>query len=355
MAMVDEQGRLFGRLNLVDAIVALVLVGLIPLAYASYLLFRAPLPTLTRVEPVTLTYSPEMRLTVRGTDFRPYMRISVGNVQAQNFLFNDTTEARVDLQAIPPGVYDVVLYDYAQERSRLPRALTIEPSVLPDAQMIAVGMFGNVKPEQTSQIAVGMVVPGVGDVIAAGRPVPQVTRVFSRPGTVEIPVQNAQMVPAALRLGCYVRSAQGQPECVGAGVSLQPTTLLFLETPLGTLPFQIDQVRGLQPIEPVRVTVRFSGHSNVLAQVRRGDVDLGDASNELSANGTVDSVAGSGESGSRDVTLVLQGQRGTGSWTYQSAPLRLGGAFALRTPLYELHGTVIALSPSPTAVTATPR
>ena len=44
MALIDEQGRLFGKVNLIDALVALVALLLIPLAYGAFLLFRAPVP-----------------------------------------------------------------------------------------------------------------------------------------------------------------------------------------------------------------------------------------------------------------------------------------------------------------------
>lgn len=347
MAIVDGQGRFFGRLNVVDAVLALLIFGLIPLGYGSYVLFRTPRPTLTRVEPAVLTYGPNMRFKVRGENLRPYLRVSLGIYQGKNFLFNDSTEADIELLDVPPGLYDVVLYDEAQERSRLPKGLTIAPSALPDMQMVVVGTFGNLKPEQVGQVTVGMTIEGVGTVEAVGRPVPQVTRVFVRPGTVEIPVANARMVPAALRMGCYVRSNQGQPECVGGGFSVQPTTLLFLATPIGTLPFQIDQVRGLQPLEPVRVTVRFSGHAGVLAQIQTGDLDLGDVRNELSANGTVEAVSGPISAGGtiRDVRLTVHAQRGTTSWTYAMAALRLGSGFVLRTARYEVHGTVIAMAP----------
>lgn len=351
MALLDENGRLFGRFNVVDAVVAVAIVVLVPFGYASYLLFRTPLPTLERIEPDTLTYAPNMRITIHGANLRPYMRISADSFQGRDFLFSDTTEAQVDLSGVPPGVYDVVLYDYAQERGRLPKALTIQPSALPDARLIAVGMFGNLAPEQASRIAAGMTVDGVGDVVAVGRPVPQVTRVFARPGTVEIPVKGAVMVPATMRMACYVRSSRGEPECVGGGVSLQPATLLFLETPLGTLPFQIDQVMGDRSLEPVNVTVRLSGNPNVLTHVQPGDIDLGETSNELSAGGTV-VRAGPLVGSSRDVQLTLQAQKGSVGWTYRAVPLRLGAGFLLRTSAYELSGAVIHLSPLPDAGTA---
>ena len=47
MAIVDEHGRLFGRFNLFDAIVAVLALWLIPIAYGGYLLLRSPLATLT--------------------------------------------------------------------------------------------------------------------------------------------------------------------------------------------------------------------------------------------------------------------------------------------------------------------
>ncbi len=346
MAILDGRGRLFGRFNVFDAIVAILLLGLVPLAYGAYLVLRTPLPKLTSVEPATITYGSNMRFKVRGENLRPYLRVFLDRHQSKSFLFDDSTEAEVELLDVPPppGVYDVVLYDQAQERDRLPKALTIAPSALPDAQMLVVGTFGNLNAAQAGKIAAGMTIAGVGVVTAVGRPVPQVMRVFVRPGTVEIPVANAQMVPAAMRMGCFVRTNSGQPECVGGGFSVQPTTLLFLDTPLGTLPFQIDQVRGLQPFEPVRVTVRFAATAEVLARIRSGDVDLGDVRNELSANGVVDGVGG-GAAGTRDARLTVQAQRGVTSWTYNVAPLRLGSQFVLRTGAYEVSGTVIALSP----------
>ena len=76
MALVDEQGRLFGRVNLLDAIMAVVIVGLVPLAYSAYLLFRTPEPRLTAVEPSSLILGPNLRVSVKGENFRPYMRVS---------------------------------------------------------------------------------------------------------------------------------------------------------------------------------------------------------------------------------------------------------------------------------------
>jgi hypothetical protein len=347
MAVIDEQGRLFGRLNLLDAMVGILVLGLIPLAYAGYLLFRTPMPVLTEVTPAQVTIGPDMRVIVRGENLKPYLRVSVGAYQGQSFLFKDTTEAEVELRGIPPGVYDVVLYDFAQERSRLPKGLTIHPSVLPDAKVVVVGMFGNLTPEQASNLKAGMVFPSVGEVVAVGKPVPQVTRVLSRPLNVEVPVPNALMVPATINMGCWVRASQGEPECIANDVALHRSGLLFLPTPFGTLPFQVDQVRGTQPLEPLEITVRFGGPPEALALLKAGDADIGETRNELSGAGVVTAV--SAGSGSRDARLAVNAQRGTASWIYAGNALRVGGAFTLTTPAYVLNGTVVQVVPRPGA------
>jgi hypothetical protein len=346
MPIVDEHGRLFGRFNVLDAIVAVLVLGLIPLGYAAFVLFRAPLPVLTKVEPAATPYSLNLRITVRGENLRPYMRVSLDKYQGQSFLFKDTTEAEVEIRNVPPGVYDVVLFDYAQERSRLRKAFEIQPSPLPDAKVVVVGTFGNLAPGQADRITVGMTIPEIGEVLAVGKPVPQVARVFARPGTVEIPLPNAQMLPAIVRIGCFVRAAQGQPECVGGGFSMQPTTLLFLPTPIGTVPFQIDQVRSPLPLMPLDIAVRFSGPAEALAQLKAGDVDLGDVRNELAAGASVTSVTAAGPA-TRDARLTVQAQQGAATWVYGTAPLRIGGPFAFKTATYELSGTVIGLMPRP--------
>ena len=344
MAIVDQQGRLFGRLNLLDAIVALLVLGLIPLSYGAYLLFRAPPPVLTSVTPAELTLGPTMRFSVQGRDLKPYMRVSIGGAQGQSFLFKDTTEAEIEVRGLPPGTYDVVLYDHAQERSRLPKALTIHPSALPDAQVIVAGVFGNLKPEQVTGLVAGLVIEGVGQVVTVGKAVPHVARIFSSPRYVEVPVPNAQMVPVIVRMGCWVRSEQGQPECMANSVGLHASGLLFLPTPMGTLPFQVDQVRGTQPLVPLEITVRFSGPPEALVLLKIGDQDHGAIANELSIGGTVTGLSGGGAS--RDARMTVNGQQGTAGWLYDNQPLRVGGGFTLQTPAYQLNGTVVRVEPA---------
>lgn len=349
MSVVDNRGRVFGRWNLFDAVLVLFAVGLVPLAYGAYALFRTPLPVLTAVEPATLQSAPNMRVTIRGENLRPYLRVSFGTQQGQTFLFKDITTAEVTVAALAPGTYDVVLFDQSQERSRLPKALTVTPVPLPNTEVTIVGSFANLTKETAPRLTAGTEIPGLGSIVAVGSPLPESTRVFSANLVVEIPVETAVRLPAVVRARCQVRATSGYPQCAIDGVSLDVNALLMLRTPLGTLPFQVDQLRGLQPIEPMRVRVRLSGPTQAVSQVRPGDVDRGAFANELAAGATVLSLgAGRSEGGqsTQEVELMVQAQRGTSSWTYAGNPLRAGGSLTIRTSSYELSGMVLSVAPS---------
>jgi hypothetical protein len=349
MALVDDRGRLFGRFNLLDVVLAVVLIGLIPLAYGAYILFRAPLPRLTSVEPGSLVVGPNLRVVIKGENFRPYMRVSFNTIQGNSFVFRSAGEAVIDLNPMPPGVYDVVLYDISQERSRLSKALTLLPTPLPDTQVLVVGNFGNLSADRGGAITKGVTIEGLGTVVDVGKPVPESTRVQAGP-ILEIPVEKAVRVPAVIRMGCSVRAPQGHPQCVLGDAVLAPSVIVFVETAAGRLPFQIDQLRGPQPVEQVTATVQFEARSVVLENIARGDVDQGEFANELSAGARVTTLSGLRSVGNDmarvDVTMAIPAQRNNSSWLYNSTALRAGASITMRTSKYELTGTVIQVTPS---------
>jgi hypothetical protein len=348
MPIVDDRGRLFGRLNLLDAVLGVLILGLIPLAYGAYVLFRTPAPRLVAIEPTTLVKGASLRVNVRGENLRPYMRVSFGNTQGNSFIFRNVGEATVDLNDMAPGVYDVILYDSAQERSRLPNAFTLLPTPLPASQVMLVGMLGNLTAEGAAAITAGTSIANVGEVVAVGKPVPETTRVYA--GVVlEIPIEKAVRLPVMVRAGCSVRAAQGIPQCHIGDAALQPTSLILVNVPVGTLPFQIDQIRGLQPIEQVQLTVQFTARSSVIGLIQQGDVDRGPYLNELAAGAVVTGKGPLRPAGSDvfvvDVNFRADAQRGSSSWIYAASPLRVGSPIMFRTPQYELQGTVVAIDP----------
>ncbi len=351
MAMVDADGRLWGRFNLLDAVLAVLLVGLLPLGYGAYVLFKTPPPRLTAIEPATLTAGPNLRVTVRGVNLRPFLRVSFDTFQGMSFLFSDSTRAQVELNDMPPGVYDVVLYDYKQERARLPKALTIlpPPTPLPTTKIIVVGRFTNLKPEQAAQIKAGMSLPGGDELLEVGRPAPATPKVYANGPMIDVPVANLVQLPVKLRMGCDVRAPNGYPECHGVSFPLRPTYMGPVATSLGHLAFQVDQLSGTQPSEKVTVAVRFTGLPGLLAQIRQGDVDAAIAENELAAGATVIGVAPQRRLGDdaaeQQVTFRVHSQRTAAGWTYVTSPLRVGSPFSFRAPRYELSGTVLSITP----------
>ncbi len=164
MSIVDERGRLFGRFNLLDAVLLVLFAGLVPLGYAAYALFREQPPRLVSVTPDRAPQSSELTLTLKGENLRPYMRVSAGTHQAQGFVFKDTTEIEAPFLDLPAGVYDIVLYDQAQERVRLPKALTVAPSELPPTEIVAVGSFGNLDAAGAAKLTAGTELPGAGQI-----------------------------------------------------------------------------------------------------------------------------------------------------------------------------------------------
>ena len=353
MAIVDSQGRLFGRFNLLDAALLVIAAGLIPLGYAAYLLFREHPPRMTSVTPSRTEQTQLLRLTVIGENLRPYMRVSAGTEQAQDFLFKSTTEAVVSFVNLPQGEYDVILYDQAQERSRLPRALSVGPSSLPPTAIIAVGSFGNLDAAGAAKISAGLTLPGVGEVLAVGEPTSGKTRVFSGPNLVVVPVETTLQLPAVVLFRCQVRSQQGHPYCVVGDVTIAPAALMTLPTPLGNTSFQIEQVRSPHPLETAQVELRVSGRPSLLALIADGDVDLGGTSNPLAVIARVASAGPvrrlSETSAEIDVRLSAQLQRVDGQWLYNSTPLRAGTGIVFRTSKYEVQGVVTQL---PTATDA---
>jgi len=91
-----------------------------------------------RVVPATVRRAPALQVEVQGEHLRPYMRVSFNDVQGRTFLFNTAERGRADARSAA-GKYDVVLYDYMQEVSRLPAAFTSNHSVPPRLRSTSAG------------------------------------------------------------------------------------------------------------------------------------------------------------------------------------------------------------------------
>lgn len=204
MPLIDERGRLLGRINIVDAAIVLLLVLMLPVAYGAYWLFRDPPARLTGVQPAVLTAGINLQVQVVGENFRPYMRVSFGTNQGGGFQFRSDRLATVGVPDMPSGKYDVVLYDFAQEVSRLKDALTINVPTYPVIPVTLSGTFVNLSVDQASRFKKGQKLPEDGQPVATimelDAPQPSVARISAGNLVLPVAVEGSRDLPATISL-----------------------------------------------------------------------------------------------------------------------------------------------------------
>jgi hypothetical protein len=227
MPIIDDRGRVFGRLNLVDAALLLFVIVLVPAAYGAYLLLRDPPATLRAVNPNVIEQAPSLQVEVRGEHLRPYMRVSFNDEQGRAFWFVNPTTAVVPLPDLRPGTYDVVLYDYMREVARLRAAVRIEPAPAPPMVQVEVnGAFTSLTDEQARSIHTGLrLVEADGstaEVISVGTPEPDLVRIATGDTSViAVPVKNRVQLPVRIRASCVVSAMpDGTLRCTAGGTAL---------------------------------------------------------------------------------------------------------------------------------------
>jgi len=226
--VIDDRGRLFGRMNLIDALVGLLALGLVPLVYGAFLLFRVPAPKITSLSPTTVTAGQPATVQIVGEELRPFLRVGIGS-QDVPFLIQSPTSADIKVPALAPGTYDLILYDEAQELARVPGALAVvpAPSSKPlSVEVQAVGAFvaidegGSLPIEAGSKLtrpndAVSTASDAIRDepvpiaeVLALRPPEPSTQPVRAGSSVVTATVPGERRVPAVLRLTCAVVGGQ---------------------------------------------------------------------------------------------------------------------------------------------------
>jgi hypothetical protein len=253
MAFIDQQGRVFGRVNLVDSLLIVMVLLAMPAAYAAHLLFRDPPPRVTRVWPEAVEQGSGRSIEIQGEHLRPYMRVSFGDAQALAFEFYGPSQAFVPAPStLEPGTYDVVLYDYMREVSRLPKAFTVSGPMRPPSIRLRVrGAYIGLTPAMVETLKIEQPMNATEGVIAyieskeATRP--SVARVrVSDAVTVPVPMPSQLELPATLIVTCPTHVGPGGVlRCATAGVTFAPDMHLNFQGPTGLLLFRIDQVEGL--------------------------------------------------------------------------------------------------------------
>lgn len=370
MTVVDQHGRVLGRWNVLDVALGLVLLFLIPLLYGGYLLFRPQPATLTAIEPSRLHAGTDVDATVRGTNLRPYMRVSFNERQGRSFMFVDATQAVVTVTDLPPGVYDVILYDQAQERARLPRALEVIAVPRPQVTLDLIGSFTGIAEPLLSRIKANLALDGLGHVREVGAPVPSQTRTAVGPGELQNLSAAALMnVPAIVRANCVIANRGGSTVCVALDTSLTRDAVLTVTAAGSPALFQIDQVRAAGDGETADVRVRFAGERAVVERLQVGDRDQ-PRRNMFATGATIAQLSGAtratsavviaaplrsqgeapvvlaGDVVTVDALLRIPVQSTPDGWSYNGQLLKAGRALVFHGHDVEVNGVItgIALS-----------
>lgn len=368
MKLVDTDGRVFGRWNIVDVSVGVFLLFLIPVLYGAYLLFRPSAPALASVEPVRVQDDREVNVTVRGTNLRPYMRVSFNEHQGNTFQFIDSTQAVIRVRALPAGVYDVILYDQGQERARIAKALEVIEQPRPQATLDVIGMFTAVPQSLAATIRPELTLERFGKVISVGKPESSLTRTQVGPAElVDVASTPAVNVPAIIRANCTLMIRGNVATCVTNETSLMRDAVSTVMTPAGPALFQIDQVRTLGRSSPVDVRVRFAGERSVVERIRVGHIDL-PRRNPFAGGAEIGRLSGisrastsivvstlmspqmgevpailAGDISTVDATLRATAERGPDGWSYNGKVLKAGRALIFHGEDYEVSGTILAV------------
>jgi hypothetical protein len=369
MALIDDRGRLWGRINIIDFAVGLVLVGLIPLAYGAVLLFRQPEPTIRSVSPTKLPAKPT-RLRIEGDKLRPFLRVFLNDQQGTTFALLDEHTAEVDMPALRPGTYDVILFDVAREVSRLPSAVTVDPPPVVDhgGRVVVWGSFLALEEAAGQDLRPGLELSAAGGgrltLIERGPAVPD-ARVLDFSDRLETPLMGGVRVPAALRGVCRLFEFR----CQIGGENLGPGTMLILTGSSNTaMRFEVGRVTadGATRLADLRAT--FAVPAEALSVIRAGhravaDHMLGDR---------VPLLVSIGSTRRAPATLSVPYLRGTPSpnesslnladtvmlveatvrvrldvtstgLQHRGQPIRVGSAFGFETEKYVLRGWIRAV------------
>ena len=355
MPLIDDRGRVFGKINLIDLALLVFALLLVPLGYGAYLLFRTPPPRLVGVSPNPLPFAKgEQRVVLKGEHLRPFLRATVGRKDARNFLVASPQAAEIVFDELPPGTYDVALFDPSEQIAQLPNALTIVPPPLPPIQL--VGRF--VGPGA----AAATLVPGAA-LTVDGRPAGEIVEIKPAAGADR---------PATLRASC-----EGTSPCVLAGTKIEPGKPVALKAQGRdeALTFVLDEMRADGTW--LDVHVRMFAIPEVLDLIKVGDVDRFNGSaveggvvrgavvRSLDAPQASDAsltltitqgLIGSGPYGgnisssgrvpmkTRMVVLRMPLQKLEHGWTYRDEIIKTGSAMTLETEDYLVRGVIIRVA-----------
>jgi hypothetical protein len=345
--MIDARGRLFRRFNIVDLLMLVFVAGLVPVAYATYLLFRPAAPVIASVERVEITREERRiaggslltaKLKVRGSGFSPMLRARLNDTPAIGFIFENPNSADVVVGELPPGTFDLVLVDGVQEVARARNALTVTSA--PAQYVRTTGRFVDLSNAQAAALRVGDTYPPDSPqlrVLALGDTTPGSARVVHGARVTDVATPDRFEREAAVALRCDPRADEGACAVNGTNFNDDNTTLT-LNTSAGTLRFTALEVFPDAAPEPMQIVVRATGGAE-LRSVKAGATDA--LLDERAAVVTALSpVATANGLVTVDIALRLGADASREGWRYRGRLLTPGSRFTLTLPSAVIDGIV---------------
>ncbi len=374
--LVDRDGRVFGRVNLFDAILIAFVVLLVPLGYAAFLLFRTPSPRITSVEPAQLTYIEDRaaggtelagKLKVHGENLRPVLRAMIGNQQAVAYIFETPNSADVLFGNMPQGSYDLILYDGVQEVARSANAVVIPEKVKPaTARVRVVGNLIDLDETAARGLTVGAKYPPSGtpesEIVALGDPIPDRREIRLLDGLVEPLAQGRWQRAAAIVTECDVSAPL---QCRIGNASLGGAEVLLpVPGSAGSLRLRVQGVVPAEPPVAAQARIRFLAPADAIDIVKAGDQDQSAppvdgraativsiesrqlVAGEITQPWTIEgmqpppSISASDRVAAIDAVVSLGADQARDGWRYRSHPLAVGRDITFATPRYTIRGLV---------------
>jgi hypothetical protein len=358
LALIDDRGRLFGRVNVVDAAIGAFALVLLPIAYGTFLLFRPSAPRITSVDRVPITMEERRlaggsrlaaKLKVRGSGFRPMLRASIDEAPALGFVFENPNSADVLVGEVAPGTHDLVIYDGVQEVARSAKAVTIQ--AVPPARIRVTGTLFDLDETTAGALRPGPLTPGAtvsqADIVQLGNVRPGRHRLTTGQVSADVTVAGRFERPVVMVVQCDL-DPQGEGCAVG-GVPLAatPSPVIRLVGPASTaLSLAVDELLPVEPPRRAVARIRFAGADDMLDLIRSGDRD--DCLDERAAIvSAVERRRSDHVSAVRDATVTLGVDASRDGWRYRGRIVSPGAPFTLTTDRYVASGSVIALTIDP--------
>jgi hypothetical protein len=334
MTFIDRDGRVFGRFNLIDAALVAFIVLLLPIGYATYLLFRPARPVIESVTRVEVSNEERRvsgaglviaKLKVRGSGLNPMLRAAIGTTPAMGFVFETPNSADVIVGMVPPGKHDLVLFDGVQEVARAREAVEIQATSGPSVR--AYGWLTGLSPASAETLTAGYAsdanAPGAFRIVAIGPARPARARVTIGTRATDLPLPGQMERAAELVLRCDWPSARA---CTIGGESLRESPPIAVTLP-GGWRFEIEAIDSAEAATPAVAVLRLD---RPMTGVKVGDRDAG-----VSEHGAEITAVGGGS-----VTLKLGLHDSREGWRYRGQLAMRGAAFTFRTESYILTGTI---------------